>query len=128
MTDRVWRGVAIAESFTCDSVITNSTTIRTDAQALEGEGSLGQWHFHFIEVADSEIDMVVGEALRTLKPSWYLHLVNADRMIVVFEGRSFTITQDDTHGIAEVKEYAVGFGVHPEQIELERLFDNPYDE
>lgn len=128
MTDNVWRGVAIAESFTSNSVITNSTTVRTGTQALEGEKSRGQWHFHCIEVADSEIDMIVREALHTLKPSWYLHLVNDGRMIIVLEGRSFTIARDDTHGIAEVKEYAITHGVHPKQIELERLFDNPYDE
>src|SRR5437899_8584364 len=118
MTDTVWRGVAIAEGLTDNSVITQSRTVRTKQEVLEGEEGSGLWHFHFLEVPDSDILRIVSEAARTLKPSWYLHLVKDDQMVVVFEGTSFTVAKADTQGIAEVKAYAIANGVHPEQIEL----------
>ena len=128
MTETPWRGVAIAEGFTSDRVIAQTHTVRTKNEVLEGEEGQGEFNFHFIEVPDAQLDQIVRAATETLKPSWYLHLVKDGRMIVAFEGKSFTITKDDTQAIAEVKAYATGNGVHPEQIELERLFDHPYDD
>jgi hypothetical protein len=128
MANDLWRGVAIAEGFTSGDVIAESHTVRTKKEVLEGEEGLGEFNFHFIEVPDAQIDQIVETATKTLKPSWYIHLVKDGRMIVAFEDKSFTIAKDDADAIAAVKDYAITHGVHPEQIELERLFDNPYDD
>jgi len=128
MKGDLWRGIAIAEGFTSDDVITRSHTVRVEKETLEGEEGRGEFNFHFIEVPDSQIDQIVSAATQTLKPSWYVHLVKEGQMIVVFKGKHFTLAKDDAIALAEVREYAIRSGVHPEQIALERLFDNPYDE
>lgn len=128
MTTIPWRGVAIAESFENDDVIKLSQIVRTKTEILEGEEGRGQFHFHFIEVSDADIDQLVDAAARTIKPAWYIHLVRNGQMYVVYRARYFKLAQSDAPSIAQAKEYAIGCGIHRDQIAFERLFDNPYDE
>jgi len=123
-----WRGIAIEEGFEGRSLFPNLTVIGTETQRLEGEDALGEFHFHKVEVTDIQLPALLKEAIRTLRPSWYFHLVQAGKMIVIFRGKSFEVVQGDACRLLEVKEYALAQGIHEDQLRLERLFENPYDE
>jgi hypothetical protein len=102
--------------------------VKEKVERLEGEEDLGEFHFYNIEVEEKDLPMAVQEATHSLRPSWYFHLVKGDQMKVMFRGKVFDVTSGDTSQLEAVKKYEMENGVHEEQIQLERLFDNPYDE
>lgn len=124
----VWKGVAIEEGFVDRSLFEYVRIVGAEMKQLEGEEERGEFHFHKVEVSDGELASVVEVAMRTLHPSWYFHLVKGKRMKVMFAGKVFDIDRDDLSRIEAVKSYGLASGIHKNQIQIERLFDSPYDD
>jgi hypothetical protein len=129
MVDKnVWRGVLIAEGLKNQAVLEYIHIIKTDFERLESEEGLGEFHFHKIEVDDILVDKVVEIATRDLKEGWYFHLVKDNKMKVMFTGKCLEVTKGNEAQFDNVKKYGLSLGIHEDQIQLERLIDNPYDE
>jgi hypothetical protein len=123
-----WRGVAIEEGFEDRSLFDHLHVVATQAERLEGEDEQGEFHFHKVEVADPQLHAAMEAAKRTLRPSWYFHLVREGKMVVLFRGKAFEVAQGDALQLQMVKEYGLAQGIHEDQLCLERLFLSPYDE
>ena len=130
ITSNPWHGVAITESFNDLSVLEKVHVVATKIEHLEGEEGIGTFHFHNVEVSDADIDQVVTLVSSAIKPNWFLHLISGagDRMIVVFHGKHFDVQKSDDQALREVVEYGKQQGIHEDQLQLHRLFDNPYDD
>lgn len=130
ISDKPWCGVAITESFDDLGVLEKMHIVTTKVEHLEGEEGIGTFHFHKVEVNDADIDQVVALVSSAIKPSWFLHLISGtgDRMKVVFHGKYFDVKKGDDQALREVVEYGKQHGVHEDQLQLYRLFDNPYDD
>lgn len=128
--DNIWRGVAITEGFDDPNVLEKMHIVATKVEHLEGEEGMGTFHFHKVEVNDTDVDQVVILVSVAIKPSWFLHLISGagDRMKVVFHGKHFDVKKGDDQALREVVEYGKQDGVHEDQLQLYRLFDNPYDD
>jgi hypothetical protein len=127
-TVNVWKGVIIQEGLKDSSILEHVKIVKTDMERLEEEEGLGDFHFHKVEVNDQDLNTVVEMAMNGLRESWYMHLVNGERMKVIFSGKVFEVQKGDTNQFKKIKEYAISQGILEEQIEVERLIDNPYDE
>jgi len=122
----VWKGVAIDGGFEDFTVMQHMRVVATKAGRLEGEEELGEFHFHSVEVRDEDVATVVQIACKTLRPTWYFHLVKGTRMKILFRGEAFDITKDDAAELEAAKRYGLENGVHEDQIQFEDFFDNPY--
>lgn len=123
-----WRGVLIEESLEDPTVLNRMHIVGTMSERLEGEEDRGEFHFHKVEVDNDALKGVLQDASESIKDSWYFHLVSGDRMIVVFRGRVFEATKGRANEFDAIRAFALSQGIHPEQLQLERLMDNPYDE
>jgi len=128
MNASVWKGVIIEEGLKDTTLLNQVKIVRTDMEQLESEGEMGTLHFHKVEVEGTKIDEVVEMAKNSLLHSWYIHLVKDGEMKVIFEDIAFEVRKGDTEQLRNIKEYALSQDILEEQIELDRLIDNPYDE
>ena len=126
--DPIWSGALIEESLENEDLLEMVDVIDTRTGTLESEAEAGDLTFDSVEVFDNEIEQVVACAMKTLKPSWYFHLVNeaGDTMIVMFKGKKFMIKKGDEKGLEEVKAYGISQGIHEDQLELGMLFEDPF--
>lgn len=123
----VWRGVAIEESFEGSQLPPGVRVVGTRLARLETEEDRGQFRFHEVEVSDGDLAAVVDVACRTLRPSWYFHLVKGDDMKVLFRGRAFDLNRQNPTQIEAARRYGMERGIPAGQLPLEHLFDNPFD-
>lgn len=121
-----WRGIAIEESFTRPMVPPGVHHVSTRSGRLGGEEDKGEVRFHAITVNDGKLDSVTDWARRNLRPGWYMHLVKGKRMRIVFPDHVFDIIKDDHEGIERVRRFGIDAGVHPKQLPLEKLFEDPF--
>lgn len=121
-----WQGVIIDEGFEKNDILSHVQVIETTASVLEGEEELGEFHFRKVQVSDQDLQDVESLATQTLRHSWYFHLVKGDVMKVFFKDKFFTFTKDDETGLKQAKTYAQSQDIHSDQIELEKLFEDPF--
>ncbi len=122
----VWRGVLIEESLEDKGIMDNVRIVGMRTSLLESEEYKGVFHFHNLEVPSEQLDAVLNEMSRAIKAAWYFHLVGGDVMKVVFKDKIFTLKKGDSATLASIQRYGQAHGVHPDQLQLEGLFDNPY--
>lgn len=127
-TDRLWRGVLIEESLEDLVVLKKIFIVGTERMLLEDETQGQQLQFHKIEVSESDVEDISLEVSRVIRPNWYFHLVGGSKMIVVFRDEILRAEKLNPSSIERIIDYGIAHGVPPEQIALNRLFDNPYDE
>lgn len=123
---RAWKGVIIEESLSDLSVLSRVTIVETVLRPLEGEGDRSL-RFHKVEVAEAELCTVIQIAEATIRAGWYIHLVSANLMKVVFSGKVFDIHFDDTSKFEQVRQYGIRQGIRREQLGLEHLMEEPFD-
>lgn len=123
----LWKGVFIEEGFEDLSALDYALIKQTDSWEFEGEVGRGKFHFHKIEVYGAKLDEFVKLAQQAIKDSWYLHLVKGDSMKVIFSEIVFNVSRGDKEQFNHIRKYAISEGIHPEQLDLERLLDNPFD-
>ncbi len=58
-----------------------------------------------------------------IKESWYAHLWKGDKMIVVFKGKKFHLTKNDSKSVEDARKYGLSVGIIEEQLEFEDLFE-----
>ena len=126
--NKLWLGVLIEESLEDPAVLKKINIVKTECMRLEEEGQGQQLQFHKIEVSESDVEDVCFEISRAIRPTWYFHIVSGSKMIVVFRDEIMRAEKSDPESIERIIKYGTTHGVLPEQIELHRLIDNPYDE
>lgn len=126
--NKLWLGVLIEESLEDPAVLKKVSIVSTECTLLEGEAQGQQLQFHKIEVSESDVEDICFEVSRAIRPTWYFHIVSGSKMIVVFRDEILRAEKSDPESIERIIKYGTAHGVLPEQIELHRLIDNPYDE
>lgn len=127
-TMNFWKGVIIEEGLEEKTILSMVKIVRTDLEKLESEEDVGELHFHKVEIDDKQLESFIELSMKNLLDSWYIHLVKDGVMKVIFRNKVFEATKGDTQQFNNIKRYALSQGILEEQIEVERLIDNPYDE
>ena len=121
-----WIGVLIEESVDSPELLRAVSVASTRSTTLESEEDRGEFSFHNVEVPEDEVEDVVRLAVAGLRPGpWYFHLVRDDVLRVMFRGHAFQARRGDAEAIEAIRQHALTVGVHPDQLPLERLFDDP---
>ena len=126
--NKLWLGVLIEESLEDPTVLKKMNIVETQRMLLEGETQGQQLQLHKIEVSESDVEDICLEVSRVIRPTWYFHVVSGSKMIVVFRDEILKAEKSDPESIERIIKYGTTHGILPEQIELHRLIDNPYDE
>lgn len=126
--NNLWLGVLIEESLEDPTVLKKINIVGTERTLLEGEGQGQELQFHKIEVSESDVEDICLEVSHVIRPTWYFHVVSGSKMLVVFRDEILRAEKSDPESIEQIIKYGTTHGIRPEQIELHRLIDNPYDE
>jgi len=75
------------------------------AEVPEDEVSI--WHINEYHVPDSELVGFLPLLEKHVKPAWYVHAFNEEKLYVVLQGRSFCISREKDDSWNEMIEYGV---------------------
>lgn len=93
---------------------------------LESESFRGKVLFHNIKVSDKNLWHVLYEVMQSIKsPGWFFHLVSDDLLYIVMPNAILTSTNDEKE-LMNIFDYAIHHGIHPKQLDLKKLFSNPF--
>ncbi len=123
----IYKGVLIAESVENSVEILKSTKVVGSRKTkLEGESFRGVVTFYNIDVEEHKLWVVLEKVAQNLKtPGWYFHLVNKDRLYIVLP-RAILFAANNKDELDTIVQFAESQGIHPKQLNLKQLFDNPY--
>jgi hypothetical protein len=115
-------GGLIAESLRVGAVLDVPLSVTRISRADVGDVDAGQprtWTFIDFEVADADLELLVGALERALESrgGWYCDFRTAAETFVVFAGRSFRYPGGDTVGRAAAADYARSVGVPEAQLD-----------
>lgn len=122
----VWKGVIIEESLEDKNILGLVKIIKTTQSTLESEEERGFLHFHYVEIYDDKKDEFIEKAKDAIKNSWYLHICNDGKMIVVYKNQSFEFTKEQKEKIKEAEEYGISIGILKEQVKFDDLINDPW--
>lgn len=127
MDDSIFRGVLIDQSVPNPSEILKLTKIVGTVQTtLEGESFRGNVLFHNIEVSTEALWPVLQQVAERIKShGWFFNLINGNTMYFVMP-RAILLAHNDEHELKDIFDYATAHGIHPEQLEFKKMFDNPF--
>lgn len=109
-----------------ERILAEVKTVSVRETTLEGESYRGRVTFYNIEVDNDKLWTVLeGVAAEIRSPGWYFHLVGEGRLYIVLP-RVIMFAQNKDTEMAAIIEYAKNQGIHPEQLSLGRLFEDPY--
>lgn len=80
------------------------------------------WHLFKVEVPDEQVEPARRAVEENIKYGWYAHFFNGEIVHVCFEGRSFTIPQEENWSSPEfqtMKDYAVSHGVEEKYLDID---------
>lgn len=120
----VWKGVILEESLEDKSLLKLVKIVKTSVSKLSGEDRI--MTFHNIEVEDSKKDEFIQKAIKSIKQSFYLHIVKEKVMYVIFKNHMFKFSKGYPE-LETAKEYGKSIGILEEQMDFEDLIDNPWD-
>lgn len=125
--NELFKGVLIDQSvFEPEKVLAKAKVISSRETSLEGENFRGKVLFHNIEVSTDKLWQVLSLMAETIKsPGWYFHLINEERLYIVLP-KVILIAGNDEAELKNIVEYAKNYGIHPDQLNLKQLFDNPF--
>lgn len=125
--DPTFKGILIDQSVSMpENILKNVELISTREATLEGESFRGNVLFHCIEVASDNLWLVLHGVAETIKePGWYFHLVNEETLYIVLPKAIFSAT-NTAEDLKRISDYALSLGIHPDQLNLKQLFDNPF--
>lgn len=93
---------------------------------LEGENSRGELTFYNISVSEKNLWKVLNDVAKSIKsPGWFFHLVGKDCLYFVMPN-IILMASNKQKEIQKIKNYALSQGIHPKQLDLASLFDNPH--
>ena len=115
-------GGLIAESLRVDAVLDVPLSVTRISRADGGDVDAGQprtWTFIDFEVADADLELLVGALERALESrgGWYCDFRTAAETFIVFAGRSFRYPRRDIGGRAAAADYARSVGVPEAQLD-----------
>ncbi len=122
----MWQGVIIEESLKDKSLLEMVKIIKTSEANLESETGRGVFHFHQYELDDAKEGEFIAKAKQAIKPGFYLHLVKDDILLVVMVGVVMTASRGKDEEFKAIRDEAIKVGIHPDQLPLEQLIDNPF--
>ncbi|KKR87342.1 hypothetical protein A2875_02830 [Candidatus Gottesmanbacteria bacterium RIFCSPHIGHO2_01_FULL_46_14] len=122
-----WQGVIIKESLNNQSVFGEVKIVGTKEAQLESEGERGMFHFLSVEVEDNKLENVLEKLKKSLRPSWYVHLVKGNVLHVAFLGKVMTAHTDNASEFESIRIHALSKGIHADQLPLEHLLAHPFD-
>lgn len=122
-----FKGILIDQSVSDPrAILENANIISSRRTSLEGEGFRGTVLFYNIEVSEDSLFTVLDMVSETIKnPGWYFHLVNSEKLYVVMPNVIFSAGNNDAE-LNTIVDYAKSHGIHPDQLNLKQLFDNPF--
>jgi hypothetical protein len=122
----VWKGVVIKESLKDESVLDFVRIIKSRKTTLENEGERGFLTFLSIELEDGNKNIFVKKASSLIKDGFYIHIVEEDRMAIIYRNRVFEFSSKDMNKLEEARNYGLSIGILREQMSFEDLIKNPY--
>jgi len=123
----MYRGVLIDESVTNPkNILELAEVVSFRETTLESENFRGKVLFHNIKVKDQNLWPILNLVMNTiLEPGWYFHLVDEEILYVVMPGAILSAGNNENQ-LLNIFEYAVHHGIHPDQLNLKKLFANPF--
>ncbi|HEY4507393.1 MAG TPA: hypothetical protein VJJ47_00710 [Candidatus Paceibacterota bacterium] len=106
------RGAVIAESL-ADSRALNAVRV-TSLEVTPEENVVERWHIFSVE-ADSAGVIAIAAAI---KPGWYAHFWDGNRVTVVFSDGALSFSKDDAAGRAAAVERGLAHGIPAEQLDF----------
>ncbi|MCA9329267.1 hypothetical protein KDA11_01350 [Candidatus Saccharibacteria bacterium] len=124
---KIYKGVLIDQSVADPKAILDCTeVVSSRVTTLEGESFRGEVTFHNIEVSEDDLWGVLGKVAEDIKaPGWYFHLVDGQTLYIVLP-RAILFAENNGDELNMIVEYAESQGIHPDQLNLKQLFENPY--
>lgn len=125
-----YRGVLIEESVhDPHRILSVATVVSRRTHTLEQEAFRGTLTFVNIEVSAEALWPALNATAEELKDSggWYFHLVGDGRLYVVFP-RAILLARE-AHAqeeIGNIIDFGLRWKIHPDQLDLRKLFSNPY--
>lgn len=123
----MFRGVLIDQSVPdAGKILKLAEVVSFRETNLEGENFRGKVLFHNIKVEEKNLWPILGLVMETiLSPGWYFHLVSNDKLYVILPNIVMS-AKNNNDELLNIFEYAVHHGIHPDQLDLKKLFANPF--
>lgn len=94
--------------------------------SLESESFRGKVLFYNLEVTSNNLWLILNYVAENINsPGWYFHLVNKDRLYIVMP-KTILFAGNNEAELKNIIDYASNHGIHPDQLNLKKLFDNPF--
>lgn len=87
------------------NIIKNFFCLQRIEEVPEDEVSI--WHTNEYHVPDSELMNLLPLLEEHIKPTWYIHAFNEEKLYVVLQGKSFNISKEKDDSWNEMIEYGV---------------------
>ena len=122
----MWQGVIIEESLKDKRLLELVKILKISEATLESESGRGVFHFSQFELPEEKRVEFIEMAKKAIKPGFYLHLVHNDTLTVVMAGKVFSAIRGQAEQFETIRKEAMKTGIHPDQLPLEQLLDNPF--
>lgn len=124
----MYRGILIEQSVDdTETVLRYARVVGERAALLESEDFRGSMRFIEVQVDESSLWTVLRTVAESIKsPGWFFHLVGAGRLYVVLPAAVLFANEGDEARLNAIVSFAAGLGIHPEQLNLAKLFADPY--
>lgn len=100
--------------------------VSTRKSFLEAEKKKGRMKLHSIEVSDERKAEFVTKAELAIKQGWYMHIVKDDSIVIIFRKKNFEFRKKEKDKMKMAVDYGISIGIHPGQMEIMPLFENPF--
>ena len=111
----MFKGFILSESLEDPTILNNFKKIYVKVEHhTKSEDYPPFWHLFKIEVGEEEIEKVVGQFAKAIKPKWYAHFWNDKIVYVVFLNKTFQIPLEkvwSSKEFQEAKNYALSVGI-----------------
>lgn len=124
---KLYKGILIDQSVSDPKIVLKFTNVVGKREAkLEGESFRGKVLFYNIEVSADNLWPVLSQVAESIKsPGWYFHLVNDNKLYIAMPN-VVLIADNNEAELQGIVDYASNHGIHPDQLNLKQLFDNPF--
>lgn len=116
----IWKGVVIAECLENEDILEQvkiTGTEKSDMKDDPDNGGYDIWTLHEFEIKRSGLDDFVNLLKSNIKDGgWWVDIKKGKDCYIIFQGKSFAGSMDDSKYTKEVNDYARSVGVPEEQL------------